>query len=121
MAGAALDEDRLLWIPGRKVYSIPVRTLTMEEFAVMYLEPARKAFQESMEREIIKYLSYGCEIGTGFLHLKYLDQEVVDSPARAYRPINRLTITALPELLPRGPGSLFNPRRDLFNTFPWSS
>ena len=31
LAGAVLDPERLLWVPGRKVISIPAPTRTMEE------------------------------------------------------------------------------------------
>lgn len=42
LAGAAVDPERLLWVPGRKLISIPAPSiyLSLDEFSDLYLRPA---------------------------------------------------------------------------------
>lgn len=47
LAGAVIDPERALWIPCRKLISIPkptIQTMTIEEFDDLYIKPAVDRF-----------------------------------------------------------------------------
>lgn len=55
-AAVALDPDRLLWMPGKKVYSIPnpsLDFLSLDEFSRRYLMPAARNYADRMDRNLL--------------------------------------------------------------------
>lgn len=59
VAGATLDPERLLWVPGRKVYSVPSARslLNMEQFRMDYMRSAAMAIIDGMNAELAKFYS----------------------------------------------------------------
>lgn len=53
---AVIDPERLLWVPRRKLISIPAPralSLNMDEFAMRYLDPAVRRICDDMDRAIL--------------------------------------------------------------------
>lgn len=59
VAGATLDPERLLWVPGRKVYSVPsdLFLLNTGQFRMDYMRPAAMAIIDGMNAEFAKFYS----------------------------------------------------------------
>lgn len=92
MLGAAvLDPEKLLFVPGRKVYSIP-RTLTARELAdckrVMEGLVAHY-YSEAFDRALKDAMFVGTGLMEVTLNFKP-GHRVLFNPARQYKPINRL-------------------------------
>lgn len=56
VAGATLDPERLLWVPGRKVYSVPkLRDVNFEMIAELYVKPAMLNLAEEIDLQVLAY------------------------------------------------------------------
>lgn len=65
-ATATLDPERLLWVPGQRVISIPApRVITMEEFHARYIDPYFEALVKAFNFEG-NYDPRGMDLVLGF-------------------------------------------------------
>ncbi len=72
VAALAIDPERLLWVPGKKLISIPAPSygFSVDDFYMRYVELAAKRLAESVDTQVAStYISYdeGVEVSCAVL------------------------------------------------------
>lgn len=94
MGAAAFDPGRLLFVPGRKVYSIP----SPRVFTPMEIAEAVKIINRMMDHrygeQFDKFLATACVQGTGFVRLSYEHNRIEVGPRTAGQILHNAMIAS---------------------------